>query len=175
MAAGGAAATQRARARARAGAYAPQDAPTDMRARARACARAQAGADLLLDTPLFGAHTTGVDGLWAGLPLLTAPGDSLPARVAAALALAGGTPLPFRARGQPACAGEGGWDSQGGAGGMVVVVSVGDRPCAALRCWKRVRADGRVEAFGCSESRAARAECGAGQVVWTGRVGRAGL
>jgi hypothetical protein len=65
-----------------------------MRARARACARAQAGADLLLDTPLFGAHTTGVDGLWAGLPLLTAPGDSLPARVAAALALAGGTP-PF--------------------------------------------------------------------------------
>ncbi len=49
---------------------------------------------MLLDTPLFGAHTTGVDGLWAGLPLLTAPGDALPARVAAALALAGGTLSP---------------------------------------------------------------------------------
>ena len=53
----------------------------------------QAAGDVLLDTPLFGAHTTGVDGLWAGLPLLTAPGEALPARVAAALALSGGGPL----------------------------------------------------------------------------------
>ena len=29
----------------------------------------------------------GVDGLWAGLPLLTAPGESLPSRVPASLAL----------------------------------------------------------------------------------------
>ena len=30
-------------------------------------------ADASLDTPLFGSHTTGVDALWAGLPLITTP------------------------------------------------------------------------------------------------------
>ena len=52
--------------------------------------RTKALADVLLDTPLFGAHTTGVDALWAGLPLLTAPGEALPARVPASLALGAG-------------------------------------------------------------------------------------
>jgi predicted O-linked N-acetylglucosamine transferase (SPINDLY family) len=45
-------------------------------------------ADVLLDTALFGCHTTGAEGLWAGLPLLTAPGRALASRVAASLALA---------------------------------------------------------------------------------------
>jgi len=52
---------------------------------------AKALADALLDTPLFGCHTTGVDGLWAGLPIITAPAESLPSRVAASLAMGGGS------------------------------------------------------------------------------------
>eukprot|EP00961_Rhodomonas_salina_P275457 3721556-Rhodomonas_salina.1 len=31
-------------------------------------------ADIFLDTPWFNAHTTGVDALWSGTPLLTLPG-----------------------------------------------------------------------------------------------------
>ena len=43
-------------------------------------------ADLFLDTPWYNAHTTGVDALWAGLPLLSvAGGDSLARRVGASL------------------------------------------------------------------------------------------
>ncbi len=39
-------------------------------------------ADLFLDTFYYDAHTTASDALWAGLPVLTCPGDSMAARVA---------------------------------------------------------------------------------------------
>ncbi|MBA2588454.1 MAG: tetratricopeptide repeat protein [Alphaproteobacteria bacterium] len=42
-------------------------------------------ADLFLDTLPYNAHTTASDALWAGLPLLTVPGRSFPARVAASI------------------------------------------------------------------------------------------
>jgi protein O-GlcNAc transferase len=42
-------------------------------------------ADLFLDTLPYNAHTTASDALWAGLPLLTVPGHSFPARVAASI------------------------------------------------------------------------------------------
>ena len=42
-------------------------------------------ADLFLDTLPCNAHTTASDALWAGLPLLTMPGQSFSARVAASL------------------------------------------------------------------------------------------
>jgi predicted O-linked N-acetylglucosamine transferase (SPINDLY family) len=42
-------------------------------------------ADLFLDTHTYNAHTTGGDALWAGLPLLTWPGESFAGRVAASL------------------------------------------------------------------------------------------
>lgn len=42
-------------------------------------------ADLFLDTWPYNAHTTASDALWAGLPLLTSPGRSFAARVAASL------------------------------------------------------------------------------------------
>ncbi len=42
-------------------------------------------ADLFLDTLPCNAHTTASDALWAGLPLLTCPGESLAARVGASL------------------------------------------------------------------------------------------
>lgn len=42
-------------------------------------------ADLFLDTLPYNAHTTASDALWAGLPVLTCPGDSFAARVAASL------------------------------------------------------------------------------------------
>lgn len=45
----------------------------------------QAAADLFLDTVPYNAHTTGSDALWMGLPLLTCPGESFAARVAASL------------------------------------------------------------------------------------------
>ena len=44
-----------------------------------------AGADLFLDTLPCNAHTTASDALWAGLPVLTCPGESFAARVAASL------------------------------------------------------------------------------------------
>mmetsp|Transcript_18506 Transcript_18506/g.51114 ORF Transcript_18506/g.51114 Transcript_18506/m.51114 type:complete len:482 (+) Transcript_18506:667-2112(+) len=46
---------------------------------------AKAHADLFLDTPLFNAHTTGGDVLWAGIPVLTLPGDNFAKRVASGL------------------------------------------------------------------------------------------
>lgn len=42
-------------------------------------------ADLFLDTHTVNAHTTASDALWAGLPLLTWPGQSFAGRVAASL------------------------------------------------------------------------------------------
>jgi predicted O-linked N-acetylglucosamine transferase (SPINDLY family) len=45
----------------------------------------QSLADLFLDTLPYNAHTTASDALWAGLPVLTTPGHSFPARVAASI------------------------------------------------------------------------------------------
>lgn len=42
-------------------------------------------ADLFLDTPLFNAHTTGGDVLWAGIPVVTLPGENFAQRVASGL------------------------------------------------------------------------------------------
>lgn len=42
-------------------------------------------ADLFLDTDRYNAHTTASDALWAGVPLLTVPGQTFPSRVAASL------------------------------------------------------------------------------------------
>jgi predicted O-linked N-acetylglucosamine transferase (SPINDLY family) len=42
-------------------------------------------ADLFLDTLPYNAHTTASDALWVGLPLITTPGNSFPARVAASI------------------------------------------------------------------------------------------
>ncbi len=42
-------------------------------------------ADLVLDTFHYNAHTTAVDALWAGLPVLTCPGDAFASRVGASL------------------------------------------------------------------------------------------
>ena len=42
-------------------------------------------ADLFLDTPTYNAHTTAIDALWAGLPVLTCPGPTFPGRVGQSL------------------------------------------------------------------------------------------
>ena len=42
-------------------------------------------ADLFLDTLPYNAHTTAIDALWAGLPVVTCAGQSFCARVAASL------------------------------------------------------------------------------------------
>ena len=42
-------------------------------------------ADLFLDTWPYNAHATACDALWAGLPVLTCPGQAFAARVAASL------------------------------------------------------------------------------------------
>lgn len=42
-------------------------------------------ADLFLDTLPFNAHSTATDALWAGLPVLTCPGESFTSRVGASL------------------------------------------------------------------------------------------
>lgn len=42
-------------------------------------------ADLFVDTLVCNAHTTAVDALWAGLPVLTCPGEIMPSRVASSL------------------------------------------------------------------------------------------
>jgi protein O-GlcNAc transferase len=49
-------------------------------------------ADLFLDTLPYNAHTTASDALWAGVPLVTTPGQSFPARVAASILQAAGLP-----------------------------------------------------------------------------------
>jgi predicted O-linked N-acetylglucosamine transferase (SPINDLY family) len=49
-------------------------------------------ADLALDTFPYGSHTTGSDALWAGVPLITRPGDTFASRVAASLLTATGLP-----------------------------------------------------------------------------------
>ncbi len=49
-------------------------------------------ADLFLDTLPFNAGTTASDALWAGVPVLTCPGDALAARMAASLLTAAGLP-----------------------------------------------------------------------------------
>jgi len=49
-------------------------------------------ADLFLDTYACNAHTGASDALWAGLPLLTCPGNVFSARVAASLLHAAGLP-----------------------------------------------------------------------------------
>lgn len=49
-------------------------------------------ADLALDTLPYGSHTTGVDALWAGVPLLTCRGATFAGRVGASLLCASGMP-----------------------------------------------------------------------------------
>jgi len=49
-------------------------------------------ADLHFDTGTYGAHTTGSDALWAGVPLITIRGDSFPSRVGASIVDAAGMP-----------------------------------------------------------------------------------
>lgn len=49
-------------------------------------------ADMFLDTAPYGAHTTGCDALWAGLPLVTCMGRSFASRVGASLLRAVGMP-----------------------------------------------------------------------------------
>lgn len=56
-------------------------------------------ADLFLDTWPCNAHTTASEALWAGVPVLTVPGDTFASRVAASLVSACGLP-------QMACADE---------------------------------------------------------------------
>jgi len=49
-------------------------------------------ADLVLDTLPYNAHTTASDALWAGVPIVTCPGETFAARVAASLSNAAGLP-----------------------------------------------------------------------------------
>jgi len=49
-------------------------------------------ADLFLDTPVYNAHSTAADALWAGLPVLTCLGTTFAGRVAASLLNAVGLP-----------------------------------------------------------------------------------
>jgi predicted O-linked N-acetylglucosamine transferase (SPINDLY family) len=49
-------------------------------------------ADLFLDTLPYNAHSTASDALWAGLPVLTTPGETFAGRVAASLLKAVGLP-----------------------------------------------------------------------------------
>jgi predicted O-linked N-acetylglucosamine transferase (SPINDLY family) len=49
-------------------------------------------ADLFLDTFPYNAHATTLDALWAGVPLLTYPGESFASRVAASLVRTVGLP-----------------------------------------------------------------------------------
>ena len=47
--------------------------------------------DLALDTRLYNGHTTTIDMLWAGVPVVTLPGSTFQARVSASLLKAAGT------------------------------------------------------------------------------------
>jgi predicted O-linked N-acetylglucosamine transferase (SPINDLY family)/glycosyltransferase involved in cell wall biosynthesis len=47
-------------------------------------------ADLFLDTHYYNAHATTADAMWAGLPMLTCPGDAFASRVAASVIRAAG-------------------------------------------------------------------------------------
>lgn len=49
-------------------------------------------ADLFLDTLPYNAHTTATDALWAGVPVVTCPGDTFASRVAGSLLTALGIP-----------------------------------------------------------------------------------
>lgn len=49
-------------------------------------------ADIFLDTLPYGAHTTGADALWAGVPMISCPGRSWASRVGASLLQAVGMP-----------------------------------------------------------------------------------
>ncbi|GCC27829.1 hypothetical protein chiPu_0006255 [Chiloscyllium punctatum] len=49
-------------------------------------------ADVCLDTPLCNGHTTGMDVLWAGTPMVTMPGETLASRVAASQLMCLGCP-----------------------------------------------------------------------------------
>ncbi len=49
-------------------------------------------ADLVLDTAPYGAHTTASDALFAGVPVVTLPGETFPSRVAGSLLHAAGLP-----------------------------------------------------------------------------------
>jgi predicted O-linked N-acetylglucosamine transferase (SPINDLY family)/glycosyltransferase involved in cell wall biosynthesis len=51
-----------------------------------------AAADLFLDTLPYNAHTTASDALWAGLPVLTVPGETFASRVCGSLLSAVGLP-----------------------------------------------------------------------------------
>jgi predicted O-linked N-acetylglucosamine transferase (SPINDLY family) len=51
-----------------------------------------AAADLFLDTSPYGAHSTACDALFAGLPVLTCPGETFASRVVASLVTAAGFP-----------------------------------------------------------------------------------
>ena len=65
--------------------FAPRKPPAEHLARYRL-------ADLFLDTTPVGAHTTASDALWAGLPVLTVPGEGFASRVGASLLRAAGLP-----------------------------------------------------------------------------------
>ncbi|HXJ50554.1 MAG TPA: tetratricopeptide repeat protein [Burkholderiales bacterium] len=65
--------------------FAPQLEPSAHLARHRV-------ADLVLDTFYYNAHTTAADALWAGLPVLTCPGEAFASRVGASLLHALGLP-----------------------------------------------------------------------------------
>ncbi len=49
-------------------------------------------ADLLLDTTIYGAHTSAGDALWAGVPILTILENTMPSRVCASMVTAAGFP-----------------------------------------------------------------------------------
>lgn len=49
-------------------------------------------ADVCLDTPLCNGHTTGMDVLWAGTPMVTLRGETLASRVASSLLMTLGAP-----------------------------------------------------------------------------------
>ena len=49
-------------------------------------------ADVCLDTPLCNGHTTGMDVLWAGTPMVTLAGETLASRVASSQLLTLGCP-----------------------------------------------------------------------------------